>query len=137
MGVILNYGQNPIIKSKYTKFISNDEQPHGENTIVAIMSLNGYNVEDAILVNEGSVKRGLFRTTYFTTYETTEESSEVLGSTSQTSINNVNDEITIKLKPGYDYGDLDSLGLIKENTLVNDRKIVIGKSSQNVNSSDY
>jgi len=136
MGVILNYGQNPIIKSKYTKFISNDEQPHGENTIVAIMSLNGYNVEDAILVNEGSVKRGLFRTTYFTTYETTEESSEVLGSTSQTSINNVNDEITIKLKPGYDYGDLDSLGLIKENTLVNDRKIVIGKSSQNVNSSD-
>jgi DNA-directed RNA polymerase beta subunit len=26
---------------------------------------NGYNVEDSILFNEGSVKRGLFRTTYF------------------------------------------------------------------------
>ena len=86
MGVILNYGQNPIIKSRYSKIINNDEHPYGENTIVAIMSLNGYNVEDAILVNEGSIHRGLFRTTYFTTYETTEESSEVMGSSSESRI---------------------------------------------------
>jgi len=134
MGVILNYGQNPLIKSKYTNFINNNEHPHGENTIVAIMSLNGYNVEDAILVNEGSVKRGLFRTTYFTTYETTEESSEVSGSTSETVIKNVSDDVDVRLKPGYDYNDLDALGLIKENTQLHDKKIMIGKASQETNS---
>ena len=129
MGVILNYGQNPLIKSKYTKFINNDEHPHGENTIVAIMSLNGYNVEDAILVNEGSVKRGLFRTTYYTTYESSEESTDVLGNNTQSTISNVSNDTNIKLKSGYDYNDLDSLGLIKENTMVNDKKIIIGQSS--------
>ena len=135
MGVMLNYGQNPLIKSKYSKFINNNEHPYGENTMVAIMSLNGYNVEDAILVNEGSIHRGLFRTTYYTTYETTEESSEVMGSSTQTVISNVSDNVNVKLKPGHDYNDLDGLGLIKENTLMDDKKIVIGKSSQSTNSS--
>lgn len=129
MSVVLNYGQNPIIKSKYSKYINNDEHPHGENTIVAIMSLNGYNVEDAILVNEGSIRRGLFRTTYYTTYETTEESSDVLGSTQQTVIQNVNENLSVRLKPGYDYNDLDSFGLVKENVPVDDRKMMIGKLS--------
>ena len=41
------------------------------------MSFSGYNVEDAILINEGSVKRGLFSTTYYTTYESNEESDRV------------------------------------------------------------
>jgi DNA-directed RNA polymerase beta subunit len=136
MGVILNYGQNPLIKSKYSKFINNNEHPHGENTIVAIMSLNGYNVEDAILVNEGSVKRGLFRTTYYTTYETSEESAEVMGSSTETSIHNVGNEINIKTKPGYEYNNLDELGLIKENTSINDKMILIGKSTKSVNSTD-
>ena len=35
-----------------------------------MIEFNGYNVEDAILFNEGSVKRGMFRTTYFNIYET-------------------------------------------------------------------
>lgn len=134
MGVVLNYGQNPLIKSKYTKFINNNEHPHGENTIVAIMCLNGYNVEDAILVNEGSVRRGLFRTTYYTTYETIEESTEVAGSTTDSTIYNVSNDVNIKLKSGHDYNDLDELGLIKENVQVNDKKIMIGKSSSSENS---
>lgn len=69
MGVLLNYGQTPLIKSRYLEYINNQQQPYGVNTIVAIMSYTGYNVEDAILINEGSVKRGLFKTTYYTTSE--------------------------------------------------------------------
>ena len=65
------------MKSRYLKYINNEEHPCGENTIVAIMSYNGYNVEDSILFNEGSLKRGLFRTTYYTTYQSREESSKV------------------------------------------------------------
>ena len=75
MGVILNYGQTPLVKSRYLKYIHR-EDIHTEKPVVAIMCYNGYNVEDAILFNEGSVKRGMFRTTYFNMYEAYEESSK-------------------------------------------------------------
>ena len=75
MGVVLQYGQVPLIKSRYTELVNNEEHPYGVNAIVAIMCYTGYNVEDAILINQGAVDRGLFRTTYFTLYETTDEMS--------------------------------------------------------------
>ena len=46
----------PITKSRYLKYFTNEEQPYGENAIVAIMCYSGYNVEDAIIFNEGSLK---------------------------------------------------------------------------------
>ena len=64
------------MKSRYTKYITNEEHPNGENVIVAIMCNTGYNVEDAVLLNKGSVDRGLFRTTYFNSYETREEKKD-------------------------------------------------------------
>jgi DNA-directed RNA polymerase beta subunit len=62
--VVLNYGQKPLVKSRYLEYVNRGENPYGENAIVAIMCYTGYNVEDAILVNEGALKRGLFQTTY-------------------------------------------------------------------------
>jgi len=128
MGVILHYGQTPLIKSRYLEYINNEEQPYGVNAIVAIMSYTGYNVEDAILINEGSVKRGLFRTTYYTSYEGREESSKVSGSTLNTMFTNIEENPYVNnLKEGYDYSKLDSSGLVKENTFIDDRIILIGK----------
>jgi DNA-directed RNA polymerase II subunit RPB2 len=130
MGVILNYGQTPLIKSKYLEYINQEEQPYGVNTIVAIMSYTGYNVEDAILINEGSIKRGLFNTTYYTSYETREESSKVSGGTVNSFFANVESKRNVKrLKEGFDYSQLDEHGLIKENTSINDRVILIGQLS--------
>ena len=57
MAVNLNYGQQPILRSKYMKHIQNNKHPHGENAIVAIMCYTSYNVEDAILINEGALNR--------------------------------------------------------------------------------
>ena len=67
--VVLNNGQNPLVKTRYLEHINDSGNPYGENVIVAVMCYTGYNVEDAILVNEGALKRGLFRTTYYSTYE--------------------------------------------------------------------
>ena len=64
--VLLNYGQTPLVKTRFMEYINNEESPYGENTIVAIMCYGGYNMEDSVLMNEGSLKRGLFNTTYFT-----------------------------------------------------------------------
>ena len=41
--VILNYGQIPLVKSRYMKYINNEENPYGENAIVAIMCHTGFN----------------------------------------------------------------------------------------------
>ena len=126
-GIVLNCGQVPLIKSKYMKYINNEELPYGVNTIVAIMCYTGYNVEDAILINKGAVDRGLFRTTYFNMYETYEQSDEVAGSTSNSVLSNINNETVYKKKSGYDYNQLDENGLVKVNTKMNDKVVVMGK----------
>jgi DNA-directed RNA polymerase II subunit RPB2 len=135
MGVILNYGQIPLIKSRYMEYINNEEQPYGVNAIVAIMSYTGYNVEDAILINEASVARGIFRTTYYSMYEAREESSKITGSTSS-KFANIQKNNVIKMKQGYDYSFLDDHGLVKENTELNDKIIVIGKINSNLENKD-
>jgi DNA-directed RNA polymerase II subunit RPB2 len=139
MGVILNYGQTPLIKSRYLKYINNEEQPYGVNAIVAIMSYTGYNVEDAILINEGSINRGLFRTTYYTTYEAREESSRVSGGNTNSFFTNIDAKQNVsRLKEGFDYSKLDDHGLIKENVEINDRVVLIGQVSTTVeNKGEY
>ena len=127
MGVVLNYGQVPLVKSRYIEKINHEQNPYGENVIVAIMCFNGYNVEDSILFNEGSVKRGLFRMTYYNMYEAHEETNKVGGSKIDAHFINVENENVERLKIGYDYSHLDEHGLIKENTKLDDKKVLIGK----------
>jgi DNA-directed RNA polymerase II subunit RPB2 len=126
MGVVLNYGEIPLIKSRYLEYINNEENPYGVNAIVAIMSYTGYNVEDAILINEGSVKRGMFHTTYYSMYEAREESSKVSG-TLDSKFGNIEKNNVSKIKPGYDYSLLDDNGLVKEGTELDDSIVLIGK----------
>jgi DNA-directed RNA polymerase II subunit RPB2 len=135
MGVILNYGQIPLIKSRYLQYINNEEQPYGVNAIVAIMCYSGYNVEDAILINEGSILRGMFRTTYYSMYEAREESSKVTGM-NNSKFANIEKNTVIGKKKGYDYSFLDDYGLIKENTELNDKMILIGKINSNLVNKD-
>lgn len=132
MGVIMNYAQTPLVKSRYLEYINQEENPYGVNAIVAIMSYTGYNVEDAILINEGALKRGLFNTTYFTTYSSTEETSDN-GSSSSTFANILADPTTTGLKLGHDYSQLDEYGLINEQTEVHDKMVIIGKKTSTVN----
>lgn len=132
MGVVLNYGQTPLVKSRYLEKITKEQHPYGENVIAAIMCYGGYNVEDSILFNEGSIKRGLFRTTYFNMYEAREESSKVGGSQVDSKFANVEKSNVVGTRNGYDYSELDEYGLIKENTLLDERKILIGKITTNV-----
>jgi DNA-directed RNA polymerase II subunit RPB2 len=125
--LVLNYGQTPLLKTRYLDFICREENPYGVNAIVAIMSHTGYNMEDSIIINEGALKRGLFQTTYMTTYETHEEKPGVGQSKMSVFINP-----TIRgQKRDYDYTVLDDYGIIPENTVVHDKMILVGVSSAN------
>jgi len=128
--VVLNYGQRPLIKSQYLKHINNEENPYGVNAIVAIMCYTGYNVEDAILINEASIKRGLFQTTYYSTYETHEEKSKEGDSVVDKKFSDIErDESVTGTKAGYDYSKLDSTGIVREGTYIDDKTILIGLTS--------
>jgi hypothetical protein len=129
--VVLSSGQIPLVKSRYLDYINKEENPYGENTIVAIMCYTGYNVEDAILINEGALKRGLFQTTYYTTYETHEEISKGSEETTEKTFTNIESVIDIVgTKPGYDYSKLDKHGIVSENTELNDKTVLIGMTSR-------
>lgn len=131
MAIILNYGQIPLIKSRFLNYTTKEQHPYGENAIVAIACYTGYNVEDAVIVNKAALDRGLFRTTYFNMYEAKEESSLVSGSAVDSTFCNIHNTNVVRLKPGYDYSYLDKDGLVKENTKLDDKIVLIGKCTKN------
>ena len=140
--IVLNYGQTPLLKTRLLQHIDREEHPCGENVIVAIMCYTGYNVEDAILVNEGAIKRGLFNTTYYTVYSeheerTKEQSGTTGGLILDKRFTNIESEPNVVgLKPGHDYSKLDRNGLIRENTQVDDKTIIIGYTSNSATKPD-
>ena len=129
--VILNQGQKPLVKSRYLEYINNEENSYGENAIVAIACYTGYNVEDAVLINEGALKRGLFRTTYFSVYEAHEEKIKTAEHLIEKKFTNIESkmETTVGKKMGYNYSKLDKHGLVKEGTEITDETIIIGITS--------
>ena len=135
--LILNYGQMPLTKSRYLNLATKEQHPYGENAIVAIMCYSGYNVEDAIIVNEGALKRGLFRTTYYNMYEAHEEIEKTGNIEIAKKFMNINNNNVLGLKPGYDYSKLDEKsGIIRENSTVDDKTVVIGMASNNISQPD-
>ena len=138
--VVLQSSQNPLVKSRYLEHINHEGNPYGENAIVAIMCYTGYNVEDAVLINQGALDRGLFRTTYYTTYESHEEKSrggQGGMESSQKTFTNIESSINIiGTKPGYDYSKLDKYGLVRENTQIDDKTVLIGLTMNNSDSSE-
>ncbi|MBW3010954.1 DNA-directed RNA polymerase subunit B [Candidatus Woesearchaeota archaeon] len=122
---LLTYPQTPIAKTMMYDIAKEDEHPAGQNVVVAILSYEGYNMDDAIILNRGSVDRGLGRSIYFRPYV----SEELRYS------GGLIDEISIPDKEvkGYksekDYRFLNDDGVAYIEAQVNPDDVVIGKTS--------
>ncbi len=122
---ILHYPQYPIVASITHKLSDYDKHPSGMNLIVAIMSYEGYNMEDAIVINKGSIERGLGRSTYFKPLIT--EELRYSGG--------LIDEICIPDKEvkGYrtehDYRFLEEDGIVYPEATLSEGDVAIGKTS--------
>lgn len=57
----LAYTQRPVVSSKIIELIHFDQMPAGINSIVAVMSYSGFDIEDAIVMNKASIDRGFGR----------------------------------------------------------------------------
>ena len=58
---VLNYPTRPLVDTRIMNMIKLNQIPSGCNINVAIMTHTGYNQEDSLLVNKGSIERGLFQ----------------------------------------------------------------------------
>lgn len=66
---VLVYPQRPLVQTHAHKVIGYEKHPNGSNVIIAIASFQGFNTDDAIIINASSIQRGLFWSYMFRTYE--------------------------------------------------------------------
>jgi DNA-directed RNA polymerase II subunit RPB2 len=119
---VLNYPSRPLVETRVMNFLKLNQIPSGCQIHVAIMTHTGYNQEDSVLINKAAIDRGLFLATIHHTEKDEDK-------------NIIRDEI-IRCKPdktktkGIKFGNYDKLnaqGFIPENSLVENRDVIIAK----------
>ena len=61
---VLIYPQVPLVKTHINDILNDEDHAGGQNVVIAIMSFNGYNMDDAIILNKSSIG-SLFIVTVF------------------------------------------------------------------------
>jgi DNA-directed RNA polymerase II subunit RPB2 len=119
---VLTYPMRPLVDTRVMNMIQLNQIPSGCQVIVAIMTHTGYNQEDSVLFNQGAIDRGLFTAVIYHTEK--DEDKKIHG----------DEEIRCKPDPtktkGMKYGNYDKVGVngvIPENTLVENRDVIIAK----------
>lgn len=122
---LLDYPQRPVVQTIMHDISNYNSHPSGQNVVVAIMSFKGYNMEDAIILNRGSVERGVGRSTYFR--PSVADELRYSGG--------LMDEVCIPDKEvrGYrsekDYRLLEEDGIIYPEASIKEGDVIIGKTS--------
>eukprot|EP01069_Polyplicarium_translucidae_P006596 Polyplicarium_translucidae@DN2988_c0_g1_i4.p1 len=121
---VLFYPQKPLVCTRPMEFLRFRELPAGINAIVAIMTYTGYNQEDSLIMNQGSIDRGLFRSFFLRSYSAEEKRQ---GSAMSEIFEKPDPAVTYGLKRG-DYSLLDRDGLVEPGSRVLGDDIIVGKT---------
>ena len=120
---VLNYPTRPLVDTRIMNMIQLNKIPSGTNVIVAIMTHTGYNQEDSLLINKGSIDRGLALVTVYHT-EKDEDKQKING---DEEIRCKPDSTKTKGMKMGNYNKVNSKGVIPENSIVANRDIIIAK----------
>jgi len=118
---VLHYPQRPIVRSFVYDTL--EVYPSGQNIVVAIMPFEGYNMEDAVVLNKASVDRGMGRSTYFRPYSTTE--LQYAGGLSDEIL--IPDKDTSGYRTEASYKFLEDDGIAYPEAAMNEGEVLIGK----------
>ena len=119
---VLSYPARPLVDTRLMGMVKLDKIPAGSPVIVAIMTHTGFNQEDSLLFNQGSIDRGLFQATIYHTEKDEDKK--------------INGDEEIRCKPdktktrGMKFGNYDKInnkGVIPENTLLENNDVIISK----------
>ena len=119
---VLSYPMRPLVDTRLMNIIKLNNIPSGEQVIVAIASHTGYNQEDSILFNKSSIDRGLFLATIYHTEK--DEDKKIFGNEE---IRCKPDKTKTKNMKFANYDKVNNDGVIPENTVVNDKDVIIAK----------
>ena len=121
------YPQTPIVTTKAMGLLGLEKRPAGQNCVVAVLPFDGYNIEDAIVLSQSSVERGLGRTFFYRIYES--ESQQYPGGMRDNfEIPNAEDNLR-GYKGEKSYRLLEDDGIIAKESTVTGGDILIGKTS--------
>jgi DNA-directed RNA polymerase II subunit RPB2 len=119
---VLTYPMRPLVETRIMNIIKLNNIPSGQQVIVAIMSHSGYNQEDSLLFNKGAIDRGLFLATIYHTEK--DEDKKLFGTEEMRCKPDKTKTKNIKFA---NYDKLNNQGIVPENSLIEDRDIIIGK----------
>lgn len=122
---LLHTPQIPIVQSITHEISNYHKHPSGQNLVIAIISYEGYNMEDAIIINKSSIERGLGRSSYYRP-AIVEELRYSGGLVDEISIP---DKEVRGYKSERDYRHLEGDGIIYPEAKINEGDVVIGKTS--------
>jgi DNA-directed RNA polymerase subunit B' len=122
---ILHYPQKPLVRSFMHDISSYDDHPSGQNIVIAEMCYDGYNMEDAIVMNKSSIERGMARSTYFRPYN----AEELRYSGGLVDEIGMPDKEVKGYKAEEDYKYLENDGIVYPGAKVKSDDVIIGKTS--------
>jgi DNA-directed RNA polymerase subunit B len=120
---ILQYPQKPIVRSFVYDTLNT--YPAGQNLVVAVMTYEGYNMEDALVLNKGSVERGVGRSFYFRPYSALE--MNYAGGLKDEIVIPEKDASGFRTEASYRYLEPD--GIVYPEAKIGEGEVLIGKMS--------
>lgn len=122
---VLHYPQAPMVQTRVYNALENYKRASGQNFVVAVLSYEGFNMNDAVVINKNAIERAMARSTFFRTYNAEERrypggQRDKIGKPQEFVQGYLGEEA---------YAHLDSDGIVPPETEVAGNAVLVGKSS--------